>query len=350
MTIWSRSVKRVANIVINLYMENREQQILSEIKALMSSVRMQLEQLDVKMAELQQIYDPQSVEVEEIDLGFDMPEVAFAAAGVAVQAVSNMVEGVEEESVEPVADEPVEDNQQETVSADEIPEEQPEDDVDDLPFFDTPESEEIVVDEAEETDEADVDEAEEAEETDADVADSEVEETEEDDTLEVEETESKIEETESEVEVLQDIDDLPELVSDDEVEESAQQQDMPEEEDLPLFALEEDAPVTLLETAIAASPKSAVIDVMTAKQAWRTDMPGSPVKDIRAAIALVDRALFINKLFAEDAAAFMETINAVNQMSTLDEAVEYLASVHPSWNFESDIVYRFMMAIRRKVN
>ena len=331
-------------------MENREQQILSEIKALMSSVRMQLEQLDVKMAELQQIYDPQSVEVEEIDLGFDMPEVAFAAAGVAVEAVSNMVEDVEEESVE--------DNQQETVSADEIPEEQPEDDVDDLPFFDTPESEEIVAGEAEETDEAevdeadesDVDEAEEAEETDADVADSDVEETEEDDTLEVEETESKIEETESEIEVLQDIDDLPELVSDGEVEESAQQQDMPEEEDLPLFALEEDAPVTLLETAIAASPKSAVIDVMTAKQAWRTDMPGSPVKDIRAAIALVDRALFINKLFAEDAASFMETINAVNQMSTLDEAVEYLASAHPSWNFESDIVYRFMMAIRRKVN
>ena len=321
-------------------MENREQQILSEIKALMSSVRLQLEQLDVKMAELQQIYDPQSVEVEEIDLGFDMPEVAFAAAGVAVEAVSNMVEDVEEESVEPVADEPVEDNQQETVSADEIPEEQPEDDVDDLPFFDTPESEEEAADEA---DESDVDEAEEAEETDADVADSDVEETEEDDTLEVEETESKIE-------VLQDIDDLPELVPDDEVEESAQQQDMPEEEDLPLFALEEDAPVTLLETAIAASSKSAVIDVMTAKQAWRTDMPGSPVKDIRAAIALVDRALFINKLFAEDAAAFMETINAVNQMSTLDEAVEYLASAHPSWNFESDIVYRFMMAIRRKVN
>ena len=308
-------------------MENREQQILSEIKALMSSVRMQLEQLDVKMAELQQIYDPQSVEVEEIDLGFDMPEVAFAAAGVAVEAASNMVEDVEEESVE--------DNQQETVSADEIPEEQPEDDVDDLPFFDTTESEEEAADEA---DESDVDEAEEAEETDADV-----EETEEDDLLEVEETES-------EVEVLQDIDDLPELVPDDEVEESAQQQDMPEEEDLPLFALEEDAPVTLLETAIAASPKSAVIDVMTAKQAWRTDMPGSPVKDIRAAIALVDRALFINKLFAEDAAAFMETINAVNQMSTLDEAVEYLASAHPSWNFESDIVYRFMMAIRRKVN
>lgn len=330
-------------------MENREQQILSEIKALMSSVRLQLEQLDVKMAELQQIYDPQSVEVEEIDLGFDMPEVAFAAAGVAVETVSNMVEDVEEESVEPVADEPVEDNQQETVSADEIPEEQPEDDVDDLPFFDTPESEEEAADEA---DESDVDEAEEVEETDADVADSDVEETEEDDILEVEETESEIDETESEIDETESEieDDLPELVSDDEVEESAQQQDMPEEEDLPLFALEEDAPVTLLETAIAASPKSAVIDVMTAKQAWRTDMPGSPVKDIRAAIALVDRALFINKLFAEDAAAFMETINAVNQMSTLDEAVEYLASAHPSWNFESDIVYRFMMAIRRKVN
>jgi t-SNARE complex subunit (syntaxin) len=34
-------------------MENRQQQILSEIKEMMSSIRVQLEQLDAKMAELQ---------------------------------------------------------------------------------------------------------------------------------------------------------------------------------------------------------------------------------------------------------------------------------------------------------
>ena len=96
--------------------------------------------------------------------------------------------------------------------------------------------------------------------------------------------------------------------------------------------------------------RQAVIDAMASKQAWRTDMPGSPVRDVRAAIALVDRALFINTLFGEDAASFINAVNAVNQMTSLDEAVEYITENYPGWDMESDIVYRFMMAVRRKVN
>ena len=79
-------------------------------------------------------------------------------------------------------------------------------------------------------------------------------------------------------------------------------------------------------------------------------MPGSPVKDVRGAIALMDRVLFINNLFGTDAMAFQETLNQINQMQTLDEAVEYLAGTHPEWDFNSQIVYSFMMAVRRKVN
>ena len=96
--------------------------------------------------------------------------------------------------------------------------------------------------------------------------------------------------------------------------------------------------------------RQAVIDAMASRQAWRTDMPGTPVRDVRAAIALVDRALFINTLFGEDAASFINAVNAVNQMTSLDEAVEYIAQNYPDWDMESDIVYRFMMAVRRKVN
>ena len=40
-------------------MENREQQILAEIKVMMGSIRTQLELLDAKMAELQQCVDPE---------------------------------------------------------------------------------------------------------------------------------------------------------------------------------------------------------------------------------------------------------------------------------------------------
>ena len=79
-------------------------------------------------------------------------------------------------------------------------------------------------------------------------------------------------------------------------------------------------------------------------------MPGSPVKDIRSAIALMDRVLFINNLFGADAMAFQEALNQINQMQSLDEVVEYLAALHPEWDFNSQTVYSFMMAVRRKVN
>ena len=99
----------------------------------------------------------------------------------------------------------------------------------------------------------------------------------------------------------------------------------------------------------AVEPKVAVIDSMTDRQAWRTDMPGSPVRDIRSAISLNDRILFINSLFAQDPMAFQETLTRINQMESLDEVVAYVVAERPDWNLESETVYRFMMAVRRKI-
>ena len=122
--------------------------------------------------------------------------------------------------------------------------------------------------------------------------------------------------------------------------------DLPEDDDLPFF----DEPEAVVETAAEPVVKSApIIDTMTDKQAWRTDMPGSPVKDVRSAISLNDRILFINKLFDEDPMAFQEAIGKVNSFETFAQVVEYISSEHSDWNLESDTVYRFMMAVRRKV-
>ena len=123
--------------------------------------------------------------------------------------------------------------------------------------------------------------------------------------------------------------------------------DAPEEadEDLPFFDLSEENVVE--EKPVEPLP---VIDTMTRKHAWRTAMPGTPVKDIRGAIALMDRVLFINTLFGTDPMAFQETLTQINQMQTLEEVVGYLSSTHPEWDFDSDVVYSFMMAVRRKVN
>ncbi len=93
----------------------------------------------------------------------------------------------------------------------------------------------------------------------------------------------------------------------------------------------------------------AVIDVMAEKQAWRTDLPGTPVKDIRSAISLNDRIIFINLLFGEDPMAFQQALTHINALETLGQAVEYITSEFPHWDMDSDLVYRFMMAVRRKV-
>ena len=66
-------------------------------------------------------------------------------------------------------------------------------------------------------------------------------------------------------------------------------------------------------------------------------------------ISLYDRALFIGTLFKEDYALYDKTISELNALSTLDEAVDYLLERFPDWNLKSDIVYNFMMAIRKKL-
>lgn len=82
---------------------------------------------------------------------------------------------------------------------------------------------------------------------------------------------------------------------------------------------------------------------------WWTDMPGSPVKDIRSAISLNDRILFINTLFNEDPAVFQNAVNTINGMNSLEEVADYIIAEFPQWNMDSETVYRFMMAVRRRV-
>ena len=118
-----------------------------------------------------------------------------------------------------------------------------------------------------------------------------------------------------------------------------------DDDDLPLFG----EPESIFEVAQKSQKsRKAVIDVMEDKQAWRTDMPGAPVRDLLSAISLNDRVQFINVLFKEDPAAFQQARARINMMETLDEVVEYVTSEF-DWDMNSQVVYRFMMAVRRKV-
>ncbi|MBQ4190105.1 MAG: hypothetical protein II660_08980 [Bacteroidales bacterium] len=94
----------------------------------------------------------------------------------------------------------------------------------------------------------------------------------------------------------------------------------------------------------------AVLDVVTRSRAWEIDMPGSPVANILSAISLNDRLLFINTLFKKDPALFQDAVKDFNAMDSLQQALDYIAANFADWNLESDTVYRFMMAVRRKLN
>ncbi len=98
------------------------------------------------------------------------------------------------------------------------------------------------------------------------------------------------------------------------------------------------------------APKGkSVIDIMADGAAWRHDIPGPEVKSLRSAIGLGDQVLFIRRLFRDDSALYQASIDKLNSMDTLGQAIEYLSDTFPEWDIASDDVYRFMMAVRRKI-
>ena len=265
-------------------MENRQQQILTEIQELMSSVRSQLEKLDAKMQEFQQSIDPQGdmampidIDIDEsylneevvIEADLDLPEVQAAELEAVVETVE---EPVAEDIPEPVIEAEPEVEIEPVVDVEPEPEQEPEVEV------------EPVV----------------------------------------------------ELEPVEEIVPLPEVFPEPEAD---------EDDDLPLFA----EPESIFEAA-QKSPKArrAVLDVMEDKQAWRTDIPGAPVKDLLSAISLNDRVQFINVLFNGDPNLFQQARAQINALETLDQVVEYITTTY-NWDMGSQVVYRFMMAVRRKV-
>ena len=47
---------------------------------------------------------------------------------------------------------------------------------------------------------------------------------------------------------------------------------------------------------------------------------------------------------------FQDMLTKLNAMSSFDEAADYVIAANPDWDLESDTVYRFMMALLRKIS
>ena len=274
-------------------MENKERQILSEIMDMMASIRSQLEILDAKMAQLQLAVGQEDADETPIDLDIDdfMDDPVVPAVSLVTQDEQVEVEPVKiSDEPSEVADEQVPVSEDRTEGQEELQE-----------------TEEVI-----------------------------------DELVEVAEESVEVVEEIRQEEAVEDLpdDDLPfgDISSDYEEDADA--------DDLPIFAAPEQvAPVVKVEQKV----KQAVIDSMTDRQAWRTDMPGTQVRDIRSAISLNDRILFINMLFDQDPMAFQDALTRINQMASLAEVVDYIVAERPEWDLESETVYRFMMAVRRKV-
>lgn len=123
--------------------------------------------------------------------------------------------------------------------------------------------------------------------------------------------------------------------------------DVPEPE---MSAREESAGARTETPEPEARQGKSLFEDFTISQAWRTDRPGAHVSDIRSAVTLNDRVLFINTLFNGDPVAFQDTMLAINGMHGMDELLDYLKDKDAGWDMDSDIVYRFMMAARRKLD
>lgn len=176
---------------------------------------------------------------------------------------------------------------------------------------------------------------------------------------------------ESEPEVEQEPEDLPEAVPGQEIqaepeteaepeqvagtEPEPKPEDLPEEDGFSLFGgmAEEEEPKAKKTKAPSEhrqySGHKVIADQKYGNEAWRKDMPGPEVKDVRSAISLNDRVMFISTLFRDDSMLFQDVINKINALTTLEKAVQYLKENFPEWDMDSELVYRFMMSIRRKI-
>lgn len=132
-------------------------------------------------------------------------------------------------------------------------------------------------------------------------------------------------------------------------------EDLPEEDGFSLFGgmAEEEEPKAKKTKAPSEhrqySGHKVIADQKYGNEAWRKDMPGPEVKDVRSAISLNDRVMFISTLFRDDSMLFQDVINKINALATLEKAVQYLKENFPEWDMDSELVYRFMMSVRRKI-
>ena len=84
-----------------------------------------------------------------------------------------------------------------------------------------------------------------------------------------------------------------------------------------------------------------------AKQPLQTSLFGTSVEDIRQAISLGDRFLFQRELFAGNGELMQKTLDELNALDSLEEAMDYVAD-NFEWDKESTAVQLFENVLKRR--
>lgn len=112
-------------------------------------------------------------------------------------------------------------------------------------------------------------------------------------------------------------------------------------------------PVAITETpqeaAKAETPAEPAKPVEPGKPSAFSTQIGAPVDDIRKAISLGDRFLFVRELFDNNGEKLQTTLDELNKLSSLDEAVAYIDK-HFAWDKENKTYLLFENVLKRRFN
>ena len=82
-------------------------------------------------------------------------------------------------------------------------------------------------------------------------------------------------------------------------------------------------------------------------QPQQTSLFGAAVEDIRQAISLGDRFLFQRELFAGNGELMQKTLDELNALGSLEEAMDYVAD-NFEWDSDSTAVQLFENVLKRR--
>ena len=115
----------------------------------------------------------------------------------------------------------------------------------------------------------------------------------------------------------------------------------------PVVVPVEQTPQAVVEVAPVVEPAPVVEKPAPRPAPTQTSLFGSAVEDIRQAISLGDRFLFQRELFAGNGELMQKTLDEINSLSSLSEAMDYVLD-NFDWDKESTAVQLFENVLKRR--